>query len=49
MIDILLKFTTSNFELLRSANQDKDFLGEAYDGMDTMIENYGNHFMSFIC
>jgi hypothetical protein len=37
-IDFLLKFTSPAFELLRSADMDKPFLGEVYDGMDTMVE-----------
>ena len=37
-IDFLLKFTTLAFELLRSVDIDGPFLGEVYDGMDTMIE-----------
>jgi hypothetical protein len=37
-IDFLLKFTSPAFELLRSADTDKPFLGEVYDGMDTMVE-----------
>ena len=37
-IDFLLKFTTPAFELLRNADTDQPFLGEVYDGMDTMIE-----------
>ena len=37
-IDFFLKFTTAAFELLRSADTDQPFLGEVYDGMDTMIE-----------
>ena len=34
----MLKFTTPAFELLRSTNTDQPFLGEVYDGMDTMVE-----------
>jgi len=37
-IDFLLKFTTPAFELLRSADTDQLFLGEVYDGMDSMVE-----------
>ena len=37
-IDFLLKFTAPAFELLRNANIDQPFLGEVYDGMDTMVE-----------
>ena len=37
-IDFLLKFTTPAFELLRSAETDQPFLGEVYDGMDSMVE-----------
>ena len=37
-IDFVLKFTTPAFELLRSADTDQPFLGEVYDGMDTMVE-----------
>jgi hypothetical protein len=37
-IDFLLKFTSPTFELLRSVDTDKPFLGEVYDGMDTMGE-----------
>ena len=36
-VDFLLKFTTPAFELLRSADTDQPFLGEVYDGMDSMI------------
>jgi hypothetical protein len=34
----LLKFTLPTFELLREADTNKPFLGEIYDGMDTMVE-----------
>ena len=34
----LLKFTTLAFHLLREADTKKPFLGEAYDGIDTMVE-----------
>ena len=37
-IDFLLKFTTPAFQLLREVDTDKPFLGEIYDGMDTMVE-----------
>ena len=37
-IDFLLKFTTPAFELLQDADTDRPFLGEIYDGMDTMVE-----------
>lgn len=37
-IDFLLKFTGPAFELLRSADTDHPFLGEVYDGMDSMVE-----------
>ena len=37
-IDFLLKFTTPAFELLRSADTNQPFLGEVYDGMDSMVE-----------
>ena len=37
-IDFLLKFTSPAFELLWSVDIDKPFLGEVYDGMDTMVE-----------
>jgi hypothetical protein len=37
-IEFLLKFTLPAFELLRDANTNKLFLGEIYDGMDTMVE-----------
>jgi hypothetical protein len=37
-VDFLLKFTTPAFELLRSADTDQPFLGEVYDGMDSMVE-----------
>jgi hypothetical protein len=37
-IKLLLKFTLPAFELLRDADTDKPFLGEIYDGMDTMVE-----------
>ena len=31
-------FTTLAFELLRNADTDQPFLGEVYDGMDSMVE-----------
>jgi hypothetical protein len=34
----LLKFTLLAFEILRDVDTDKPFLGEIYDGMDTMVE-----------
>ena len=34
----MLKFTTPTFELLRNADTDQPFLGEVYDGMDSMVE-----------
>ena len=34
----LFMFTTPTFELLRSTDTDQPFLGEVYDGMDTMVE-----------
>ena len=37
-IDFLLIFTTPAFELLRNANTGQPFLGEVYDGMDSMVE-----------
>jgi hypothetical protein len=37
-VEFLLKFTLPTFELLRDADTDKPFLGEIYDGMDTMVE-----------
>jgi hypothetical protein len=37
-VEFLLKFTLLAFELLRDADTDKPFLGEIYDGMDTMVE-----------
>ena len=37
-IDFLLKFTLPAFELLREADTDRSFLGEVYDGMDSMVE-----------
>jgi hypothetical protein len=37
-IDILLKFTLLAFELLLDAATHRSFLGEIYDGMDTMVE-----------
>jgi hypothetical protein len=37
-IEFLLKFTLLAFELLQDADTDKPFLGEIYDGMDTMVE-----------
>jgi hypothetical protein len=37
-IDFLLKFTAPAFEILRSTDTDQPFLGEVYDGMDTMVE-----------
>jgi hypothetical protein len=37
-VEFLLKFTLPAFELLRDADTDKPFLGEIYDGMDTMVE-----------
>lgn len=37
-IDFFLKFTTPAFRLLREADTDKPFLGDIYDGMDTMVE-----------
>jgi hypothetical protein len=37
-VEFLLKFTSPAFELLRDADTDKPFLGEIYDGMDTMVE-----------
>jgi hypothetical protein len=37
-VEFLLKFTLPAFELLRNADTDKHFLGEIYDGMDTMVE-----------
>ena len=37
-IDFLLKFTTPAFELLRKVDTDQPFLGEVYDGMDSMVE-----------
>ena len=37
-IDLLVKFTAPAFELLRNADTDQPFLGEVYDGMDTMVE-----------
>jgi hypothetical protein len=37
-VEFLLKFTSPTFELLRDADTDKPFLGEIYDGMDTMVE-----------
>ena len=37
-IDFLLKFIGPTFELLHSVDTDKPFLGEVYDGMDTMVE-----------
>jgi hypothetical protein len=37
-IDLFLKFTTLVFEILRSADMDKPFLGEVYNGIDTMVE-----------
>eukprot|EP00253_Pinus_taeda_P034500 PITA_34500 len=37
-IDFLLKFTTPAFELLWNANTNQPFLGEVYDGMDSMVE-----------
>ena len=37
-IDFLLMFTTPTFELLRNADTDQPFLGEVYDGMDSMVE-----------
>jgi hypothetical protein len=37
-VEFLLKFTSLAFELLRYVDTDKPFLGEIYDGMDTMVE-----------
>jgi hypothetical protein len=37
-VEFLLKFTLLAFELLRDADTNKPFLGEIYDGMDTMVE-----------
>ena len=37
-VDFLLLFTTPAFELLRHADTDQPFLGEVYDGMDSMVE-----------
>jgi hypothetical protein len=37
-VEFLLKFTSPAFELLRAADTDRPFLGEIYDGMDTMVE-----------
>jgi hypothetical protein len=37
-VEFLLKFTLPAFELLRDADTNKPFLGEIYDGMDTMLE-----------
>jgi hypothetical protein len=37
-VEFLLKFTLPAFELLRDVDTDKPFLGEIYDGMDTMVE-----------
>lgn len=37
-IDFLLKFTTAAFELLRNADTNQPFVGEVYDGMDSMVE-----------
>jgi hypothetical protein len=37
-IEFLLKFTLLAFELLHDADTDIPFLGEIYDGMDTMVE-----------
>jgi hypothetical protein len=37
-VEFLLKFTSPAFELLQDADTDKPFLGEIYDGMDTMVE-----------
>ena len=34
----MLKFTTPAFELLRDVDTGIPFLGEIYDGMDTMVE-----------
>ena len=35
-IDFLLKFTLPTFELLREADIERPFLGEVYDGMDSL-------------
>ena len=37
-IEFLLKFTSPTFEILQDADIDKPFLGDIYDGMDTMVE-----------
>ena len=37
-IDFLLKFTSPTFDLFRVADIQKPFIGEVYDGMDTMGE-----------
>jgi hypothetical protein len=37
-VEFFLKLTSSTFELLRDADTDRPFLGEIYDGMDTMVE-----------
>lgn len=34
----MLKFTFPAFELLQQADTDRPFLGEVYDGMDSMVE-----------
>ena len=34
----MLKFTAPAFKLLQSTDTDQPFLGEVYDGMDTMVE-----------
>lgn len=38
-IDFLLKFTLPIFDLLLDADIGKPFLGEVYDGIDTMVDN----------
>jgi hypothetical protein len=37
-VELFLKFTSPTFELLQDADIDKPFMGEIYDGIDTMVE-----------
>ena len=37
-IDFFLKFTLPAFNLLREVDKSRPYLGEVYDGMDSMVE-----------
>jgi hypothetical protein len=37
-VELFLKFTLPAFEILRDVDTYKPFLGEIYDGMNTMVE-----------